>query len=98
MISFEKCSLVAKKSKIHNPRTEYLVLTEPGHNDHDSFRYTSQAEDLLKGFRTKSDGLTGEELEVLYRELDMEAINSVNEAFMEKVDSFFRKALEEKKE
>ena len=98
MISFEKCSLVAKKSKIHNPRTEYLVLTEPGHNDHDSFRYTSQAEDLLKGFRTKSAGLTGEELEVLYRELDMEAINSVNEAFMEKVDSFFRKALEEKKE
>ena len=50
MISFDNCSLVAHRSEITNPQVEYLILDQPGHCDHDSFRYTEKGEEAQKAF------------------------------------------------
>ena len=101
MISYERESIPAHKKEITNPNVKYKILTEDGYNDHESFFYTKEANDVINEFNEKSmeiakkyNGKVPEdEIEKLYSELDKELLNTPNEEFLSEVDKFFDEAL-----
>lgn len=104
MISYEDSSIVAFKDKITNPNVEYLILSEDGLNDHDSFFYTREGNAMIKAFNKKSGQLLqqyngkipDEELKKLYDEVDKEELNKPNEEFLLEVNSFIESSIKEK--
>ncbi|KIR03483.1 Dipeptidyl aminopeptidase/acylaminoacyl-peptidase-like protein [Lachnospiraceae bacterium TWA4] len=101
MISYEESSLVAFKDKITNPNVEYLIISEDGLNDHDSFFYTREGNTIIKAFNEKKGQLLqqyngkipDEELKKLYDEVDKEELNKPNEEFLKRMELFIEKSI-----
>ncbi len=101
MISYDESSLVAFKDQITNPYVDYLILSEDGLNDHDSFFYTRESNAVIKDFNKKKGQLLqqynrkipDEELKKLYDTVNKEELNEPNEEFLLEVNSFIESSL-----
>lgn len=101
LIPFDGPSLIAKKDQITNPQVQYLSLSNPGQDNHDTIFYDASALAYIEevnerylALHTRYNGLVPEqEREAFYETIDKRLVNRVNEALMREIQSFFEDSL-----
>lgn len=98
-VDFKKDSIIAKRGQIRNPNAEYVIVADEVHSGHlsivastDCVRYQNEKKTEYKELLSKYKD-SGKALDELLKDFDPRKANEANEVLMDKIDSFYQKAL-----
>lgn len=98
-ISFDGASIISHKEEITNPNVEYKVMEGKGHNDlfldEDTTKYIREKnDDYKKIYDQYNKKIPDEILNEYYANVDKSKTSKISQEFMDNVNSFFMKTLE----